>query len=147
MIEKGFAYLLLHDAAVRDLARGRVYPVKVPEAGGLPAVTYSRSGTDRASYFLGAANPVKAVLDVTCWADSYAAAKDLAGRVSAAAPPGGNDRNLGDGYRGWWGPARDVFVQKTDVNADADSYAPPVDDSAVGVHSVALTVTIWYDET
>lgn len=84
MIEAAIKGLLTGDATVSGLVSSRVYPIALPQEATLPAISYSRvsmfgkdvthSGTNQAA---------KTVLQISCWARSALAAKNLANAVKA----------------------------------------------------------------
>lgn len=93
MIVAAIRAALLADAAVMALCGTRLYPVRLPQAGALPAVVlHLISGvSDQAT--AGPTGPVERRLQIDCWGERYG---DAAGLATAV-------RRRLDGLRGTFG--------------------------------------------
>ena len=82
-IESNIRAALITDSAVSALVGGRVYPVVLGRDATFPAITYTRiSGGFLAS--LSGTNREHPRIQIDCWAETYAEAKDLSAKVRAA---------------------------------------------------------------
>ena len=71
-------------SGVTDLCGERIYPVALPHGVTYPAIAYQRVGTTTAGHSTGTCDVAWASVRVTCYAETYVAAQDLAAAVRAA---------------------------------------------------------------
>lgn len=83
-IEEAVYTILTGDEAAAVLVGGRVYPQRIPQDVGLPAVAYSRISTRRVKRHGGSSGLARARVQVNSEAGSYAEAKALAAAVCGA---------------------------------------------------------------
>lgn len=99
-------------AALTELVSTRIYPDVIAQGEALPAVAYTRSGTEPVSVIHGAAAAEFVTLQIQCWAATRTAADAVADAVQAALAANGEDRlargTLFDEETGSFGTALDV---------------------------------------
>lgn len=115
-------------AALGTGAAARVYPVKLPQAPALPAMTYLRISGDRGRTTDGPNGYGFARIQLDLWGDDYAALKALSRTI----------RNVLDGHHGLMGAA---IVQDTVLENDRDSY-----EDSVKLFTVGVDVVLTFDE-
>lgn len=87
MIETTIRWILLNDPSISDLVGDRILPVfNTQGTENYPAITYSRTGTQREYESRKATGQVEATIELTCWADPdganpYGSAWELFERV------------------------------------------------------------------
>lgn len=85
MIEDAIRAVLLADADVAALVSSRVWPVRLPQAGTLPAVVYQRISTTAEPPALEApVGPTRSRVQVSCWAATFGQARQLGEAVLGA---------------------------------------------------------------
>ena len=126
MIETGLKSFLTSAATS---AAGRIYPLVLPQAPVLPAMTYQRVSGNRVKSLSGPSGLAHPRFQIDCWGATYNEAKTLAQEV----------RRVIDGYRGQMGSIR---VGGAIVLSDRDIHEPEAED-----YRVTIDVTIWHDET
>ena len=83
-IEAGLVTHLLADGPVAALVAARVDPIKLPQSPTYPAITYEII-SDIPHRSLDGDSDLEAVrVRIHCWAETYAVAVDLAGKVRTA---------------------------------------------------------------
>lgn len=113
---------------VAAMAGKRVYPVRMPQAPQLPAVTYRQTGGAREHSHDGASGLADADFEVVAWASTYDAATDLAAEV----------RKSLDGLKAL---VKAVDVQAVFIEGEADDY-----DDDVQAYSVRLEFSVAFGE-
>lgn len=78
MIEAGLFALLAADTQVQALCGTRIYPLLLPDAPTLPAVTYQTISSVSGYTNDGQTDATKARIQMDVWAQSYMVAKSLA---------------------------------------------------------------------
>lgn len=125
MIEEGlYAFL----AAQLPAIGGRVYPDKLPQEPVLPAVTYRKVSGPRVHSHDGPSSLAHPRFQVSCWAATYAEAKDLSEDVRQAL----------DGYTGAMDGEQ---VQAVLLSNEIDFHH-----GEVMYYQVALDFVIWHRE-
>lgn len=83
-LEEKIYSVLSGDAAVSAIVGSRIYPERAPQTPQLPLVTYSRVSTSFVHTMVSDASTRRARVQITCWAPSYAAMRDLSDKVILA---------------------------------------------------------------
>jgi len=83
-VESEIVTLLAADGGVSALVVARIYPLILPQDPTLPAITYARVTTSRIYSSEGYSNLDNAMIQVDCWASTYAGAKALGTAVLSA---------------------------------------------------------------
>lgn len=84
MIESDLKAYLAADAAVAALVGSRIYPLKLPQAPALPAITYQKVSGPRVISLSGYSGLSHPRLQIDCWAATYDQVKALSAAVVAA---------------------------------------------------------------
>ncbi len=83
-IETGLRTHLLADGDVGALITARVYPIKLPQSPTYPAITYEIISDIPHRSLAGDSDLERVRARIHCWAETYGAAVDLAGKVRTA---------------------------------------------------------------
>ncbi len=134
MVETAIVALLLGDSDVTALVGTRVEPVQTSQTLIRPNVVYQRVTTSRVHTQDGATGLADCRLQVSCWADTYAAAKTLADKVRLAL----------DAYKG---TAAGITVDGIFLQDEGDMPQPPLAGGEKGIHGVRQDYRIHYQET
>lgn len=84
MIQPQIVVILSADESVSSLAGSRIYPLRIPQRAVLPAVVYQKIGVTPINSLDGDSGLDIVRLQVSCWAQTYAQAADLASAVRQA---------------------------------------------------------------
>lgn len=123
-VEAAFRTFVLSDSAVATLVDNRMFPVPMPEQVALPAISFFLVSGQRPKVLSGSSGKAISRVQVDCWAETYAGAKDLAAAVESKI----------DGAQGAWSG---VNVGECEVVNVQDIYE---DES--NLHRVTLDVMI-----
>lgn len=135
MIEEALRAVLLADAGVAALVGTRVYPLVLPQAGTLPAITYQVVAGDADYVMEGASGLAFKRVQVDCWADTYSAAAGLRAAVTAA---------LG-GFAGSAGsPA--VRIQGAFKTMEADGYEDALERAGPRLWRKTIDFNVHFEE-
>lgn len=107
------------NSLITDLTSSRIYPVHLPQATSLPALTYQRAGSERVYSLSGYSTLENPSLQIDCWSSSFEGAKTLAANV----------KTVMDGASAFAA----ILVDDTDLYEDE-----------VGIHRVSQDFSIWY---
>lgn len=88
-IETDLYSTLSNDAGVTGLCSTRIYPNLAPDGVTRPYVTYQMVTGERLSTITGVGDATRKRIQISCHADTYAAAKALAAAVETALEGGG----------------------------------------------------------
>ena len=116
------AYLAAH-AGLAALVGGRIYPIRLPQGTGLPAVCYRRVSGVRKHNVNGLTLVARPRFQFDCWAYSYAEAKAVAEEVRQA-------------LNGYHGAGWDSVIDN-----DLDTYEPES-----GLYRTIVDALIWHTE-
>ena len=83
-LETALYVILTGDISVTAFIINRVYPVNLPQACIMPAITYQEIASTREYVMSGAIGMVSARYQINCWDDDYAGARALADAVRIA---------------------------------------------------------------
>lgn len=83
MIEEDIFTALSGFAGLSALVSDRIYPLRLPQGGSLPAIVYTRVSGERVNNLDGE-NIQNPRYQVDCWAENYAGAKAAAAQVELA---------------------------------------------------------------
>lgn len=122
--EQFLYWRLTTHTSVSSLVGSRVYPVIAPMGTPTPLIVYQRTNTTREQSLAGpVGNPVVS-LQLTSYATSYTACKQIAQGVRLAVD-------------GWTGTTQGVSISRTSLESESDGITMPTDDSQVPFYSVA----------
>ena len=130
ILEEGLRTALAAAPAIAALAGDRISPLRLAQGETYPAITYQRiSGVPR-STLDGATGRLRSVVQLTCWAEDYLAAKSLAAAVRSSVTD----------FRGTWG---DVPILRCEPPGERD-IEPAEGPGAPALFGVALDLTIHH---
>lgn len=109
VVEEGLVTYLLAQPTITGVIGQRLYPIHIPQNPTLPAIAYQRISTPRTYSHQGFSNRARPRIQLTLFALSYSACKDLAEKLRAVLA----------GYRGLWGT---VNIFSTFVDNELDDY-------------------------
>ena len=116
-------------AANVALCGGRVWPMKLPQKPTLPAITYRKISGPRIQTHDGASGLAHPRIQISCWAETYLAAKQLAEEV----------RQDLDGFSGAMGA---THVGSMFLSNETDLYDPET-----GRWHIPVDFILFHDET
>jgi len=126
------------DPDVARMAGPRIYPQSILQGGGLPAVTYYRTGQQTVKSLGGLSGTSWARVTLDCWAANYTDAKTLADAIR-----GTKTTPKLDGFRGTVGGVKILACFCTSV---VDVRERPVHGDEVGVPHVAMDFDIIFED-
>ena len=127
-------YSLLHDdPGVSPIVGVRIYPQELPQESALAALVYERTSLDHIRSNDGATGLATALYDVTSWAETFVAARELADAARLAL----------DGYSGTVGTVKIGFIM---LENELDILEEPLFDERRRC-GVRQQYTVSYDET
>lgn len=119
-------------SAVTNLVSTRIYPMRLPQSGSLPAIVYQRISTNEIVTHDGASNLAEARLQVTAWATTYISAIAIATAI----------RNT---LQGAAFTAASITIQGCFLDDSRHNYIAPDDGGDTGAYSVSLDFMIWHE--
>ncbi len=131
LIEVALANQLLANTGVAALVSTRVYPVRLPQGGTYPAITYSKVSGSRIRTMGSHEDSANPRVQVSCWGKTYADAKGLANAVRIAL----------DRFSGTLGGMGGVDVSAILLENELD-----LDDPETKLYHVPLDFLVWYTE-
>ncbi|HKJ75398.1 MAG TPA: DUF3168 domain-containing protein [Alphaproteobacteria bacterium] len=132
MIESDLRTFLLADATISGLVGTRIFPVRAPQGGSFPAMTYTPVSGQRFHNTGGGAGLSGPRIQFDCWAEAYSEAKSLADAL----------RERLDGYSGSAGSGT---VQGAFFDTERDSFEP--DAGVSGLYRVSHDYFVYYEES
>lgn len=126
--EESMATYLRKDAGVQAVLGSSLYPVDIPQDAGLPACAYQRISGPRELNHDGETVWVRARIQFTVDASTYAQAKSIAGAIKAA-------------LNGFSGRMEAAPVMECRIENESDGYS-----HASGVFTVRLDALFLYRE-
>lgn len=145
MIRQALVYFLKADADLNALVHSRIFPY-VPEGGGYPRLTITRTSNRRWSSLAGPSGVSVSEIDITSWATTRDEAVDVAEQVKHCQGGVAGGREL-DGYAGTITVDGVAYrVQCCRMGQEEDDEIPPTDGSESVIHSVRQPYTITWDE-
>jgi hypothetical protein len=84
MIETELFSVLKNNTQVAAAVSTRIYPLMLPQVSTLPAIVYQRISSTPTTSIDGDSGLDSVRIQVSCWADTYGAAKGLAEKVRTA---------------------------------------------------------------
>lgn len=138
MDHDGFRGRLVATSSVLSLVGGsaekaRIYPLRLPQAGEFPALTYARISGRRDYHMTGASGVAEARLQVDCWAESYGAVKALADAVRLS-------------LSGFRGTVNGVVLQSVFLDVERDAEEPALDAADFKLYRVSQDYMVRYEE-
>jgi len=124
-IEQSLETYLKNYADLTALVGTRIYPAKLPQNFTPPAITYSRISSSRYYSHSGPSGLARPRFQLSCWAEHYGEAKQVAEQVRAA-------------LEAW--PATKT-VQAAFVVNELDGYEPETK-----LYHVPVDVIFWHNE-
>jgi hypothetical protein len=134
-IEQALYWKLANTTAITDIVSTKIYPVNVPYASAEPYIVYDKVSGAREEIMGGKSGIARPVFQITSWATTYAAAKEL-GELVRLALDGTTETT--------WSGLRILAVNLTD---DGEEYESFVDDSGKQVFSARQSYEIWHEES
>ena len=128
VIEQGIVARLAGSTAVTSLAGTRIYPNKLPQEPKLPALTYDLISSVRESVMSADSGDVHARVQVTAWANTYAAASNLNEGVRAA-------------VQRWSGTSTGVVIQEIFIENEFSFH-----DEITGTYAHQSDLIVHYEE-
>lgn len=110
-LEEALQAYVVADESISAVIASRMYPVFAPESAASPYLVYRVLSTQREYTMSGPTGTAQPTIKITCWADTYPAAKALARLV----------RSRLDGYRGTMGG---ISVRRIFLNDESDAFEP-----------------------
>ncbi len=133
MIGKAVYNQLSNNATIVAVVGERIYPLSIPQGESLPAIVYQVISEEHDNHVDGSGGLAHATVQISCYATSYAAARNLAETIRVAIT----------GDRGTYAS---IEVTGCLLESDLDIYHPPADASDVGVYQIANSYSYWYRE-
>jgi hypothetical protein len=134
MIEQALFTHITTDSTITDLMGTRLFPNKIPQGQPLPAAEYQQDGGKREHTMAGADGLVDSEYFITCYAESYSKAKELAMAI----------RQRMDGFSGTvGGVVIDVIFLTNEV--DVPEFKAGTD--ILSRYGKKLTFTVWFKES
>lgn len=133
MIESSLRPYLAADLGVSGYVADRIYPIQLPQAAALPAVTYQRISTVPYHHLEGYSGLTASRLQIDCWAVTYADAKGLAEAVRLAL----------DGFSGAMG---EHTIESVLLLGHNDVPESPDGDGEYGIQRVSMDFRVAFDE-
>lgn len=69
--------LLANNSDITNLVSTRIYPVRTPQKPEFPLIIFGLDNAERQSHMTGASSPVKKVIRIDCYSETYAGVKAL----------------------------------------------------------------------
>lgn len=130
--------MLLGASGVTDLvgagSAARIHPLRRPQDGALPALTYEILSTpDRPKTQDGVSGLVSPIMRIHVWAETYAAQQDLGDAVRSALDA--------QSFSGSEGVIHALFLED-----ERELYEEPEDGGDVGTYHTVLEFRLWHQE-
>ena len=127
-------YLLANEEDVTDLTGLRIYPNLLPQGCTMPAITYQQISGGRDYVMGGVTGVAEPTYQVTCWAATYAGARELAQEV----------RGLLNTYSG---TVSKTVVQLILLYDEGDIPQFPPETKELVKYGKRLDFQIWFEES
>lgn len=135
-LEAAIVSLLKADAVINDLVAGRIAATGLPDALARPNIVYQRIGTPRTWNNDGPDGIVRGTVQISCYADRYPQAKELAKAVRAL-----------NGFRGTvTGPSGSIVIHGIFLDDERDAPVPPPTGQSQGIAGIVLIFNVDYSE-
>jgi|GEM_PF-4454485 hypothetical protein len=131
-LEIAIRSLIVNDATVNAVVSGRVYPWTHQQGADFPLIVYTLDGTEPTQGMNGHLDLTRAVLTVESIAETYSAAKDLAGKV----------RSVLNDYSG---TSETVVIKSLVHDNDTASIDGSMASGDRGVSVIEAEYIIWYE--
>ena len=132
-VEAAIVARLAATPAVTAIVADRVAAVGLPDKLARPNLVYQTLGTARVYSNDGPAGLARATLQVSCYADDYKSAKQLAKAVR-------------DALNGFAGTSAGIVVQSCLLDDERDAPQPPSSGQTFGLSGVVQVFNVAYDE-
>ena len=132
-LEAGLFSHLSIDSDISATVGTRVYLAIIPQDASLPAITYQRISGSHVRSLEGSSGASEARYQITAWASTGLAAKQLADYVRLSL----------DGFSGAMG---DVTVKRVYLEDDRDQFEPAAGNDEERRNGVLMDFSIWYHE-
>jgi len=132
-IEKALCTILGRADAVTNIAGSRISPLVISAGVALPALVYQQVGGPRDHVTSGPSGLVESRFQITCWAETYKKADELAAAV----------RQTLDGYSGI---IDSVVIKVIHLLDEADMPGTRPDNKALSRYGRRLDFQIWHKE-
>ena len=121
--EQFLYWRLTTHTSVSSLVGTRVYPVIAPMGTALPLIVYQRTNMTREQSLAGPVGAPVVSIQMTSYATSYTACKQIARGVRLAVD-------------GWTGTTQSVTITRTSLESESDGVMVPTDDTQQPYYSV-----------
>ena len=121
--EQFLYWRLTTHTSVSSLVDTRVYPVIAPMGTPLPLIVYQRTNVTREQSLAGPVGAPVVSIQLTSYATSYTACKQIARGVRLAVD-------------GWTGTTQSVSITRTSLESESDGVMMPTDDTQQPYYSV-----------
>jgi hypothetical protein len=121
--EQFLYWRLTTHTSVSSLVGTRVYPVIAPMGTALPLIVYQRTNVTREQSLAGPVGAPVVSIQMTSYATSYTACKQIARGVRLAVD-------------GWTGTTQSVTITRTSLESESDGVMVPTDDTQQPYYSV-----------
>jgi hypothetical protein len=144
IVEVGLRLLILADPAVATLLGDRAYPLVLPQAPTLPALTYQRiPGGTRVESHGGDSGLTQARIQLDCWAETYLAAKEALQAVRLALQRYNRALAKGAAVPVTDGAGDVLRIRKVGVTLDRDDYE---DEETIKQFRAGMDALVWFFE-
>ena len=120
-------------AGLTSLVASRIHPLTLPQNVTYPAVSYSKVSVERVRAMGADPGLALARFQVSCWATTYAAVRDVGEQVRAA-------------LQRWRGTVEGVVIQESFFENEVDLFEPAVGEPTRGIYHRALDFTVIHEE-
>lgn len=134
-IEQALYWKLANTTAISTLVGTRIYPVNAPPDADSLYIVYEKVSGPRVEIMGGKSGLANPTFQISGWASTYAAAKELGEQIRLAL-----DGTVSDTWSG-------ISIQAVNLSDDGETWEDFVDDSGKISYCVRQTYEIWHVET
>lgn len=109
------------------------FPMIAPQGQPLPIVIYRRTRTTRERHLTSGAGMPVASFDISVYANTYAAAKEIASDIKTQ-------------IDNFTGTASGVTVNRCSIEDESDGFEPPADGNSKAVYIVSMSFEVCFTE-
>ena len=131
-VEASLFLYLQGQSTITDLVSNRIYPVRLPRAATLPAVSYRRITGGYGHLLDGGDGSAAPRFQVDVWANSYGQAKSIAEALRQV-------------MQGFCGKFDCLTIHSVILENESDHYEQPTDASDEGIYHIALDYFILHE--
>lgn len=135
-MEEQFVTLLESQTPIIDVVGNRIYPVKLPQASPMPAMTYHVISAPRSYNQDGQTDLTPFLMQLDCWGETYGDAQSVRNAIVTAIS-GLIDQQIGS-------PA--ILFSAIFIQQERDGYASNLDDSDSQLYRKSMDLQVWAQE-